>query len=137
MQFQGSILGFSAPVNSTTSNRTTGDDQQPWALFSNPANSVIRIEMSVRLSKDGCKTWSKPWTIWDLGSGYSDLVQYEIANSTSIQNPVFGIVYENGYFGTTTTVSFRTFTLDDVIHGIKATELKKLQEGNEVYNPVL
>ena len=65
------------------------------------------------------------------------MVQYELTNNNNDdKGPTFGFVYENGYVDTTSTVSFRTFTLDDVQHGIKATELKKLQQ-TKSYNSVL
>ena len=82
--------------------------------------------MSIRLSTDGCQTWSKPWTIWDLASGYSDLVQYENTDKNKdSKGPMFGIVYENGYVDTVTKVTFMSFTLGDLKQGIKLTELKQ------------
>ncbi|XP_033120946.1 sialidase-3-like [Anneissia japonica] len=67
---QGSILGISAPLMS--------DDQKSWALFSNPNSKRLRLNLSVRLSKDSCKTWSDPpiKVLECLGSGYSDLTGF-------------------------------------------------------------
>ncbi|XP_072016017.1 sialidase-2-like [Amphiura filiformis] len=132
---EGSTLGFTAPKNWTKYGQvksSASDKEQPWVLFSNPADPFIRIFMSIRLSTDGCQTWSKPWTIWDLASGYSDLVQYDDANNKDYQGPRFGIVYENGYIDTVSTVSFMTFTLDDVRNGVKATKLRAELKQNQI-----
>ncbi|XP_033099279.1 sialidase-4-like [Anneissia japonica] len=64
---EGSILGFGAP-NSV--------DQKSWVLFSNPANENARCNLSVRLSTDGCNTWSKPKTLQSGDSAYSDLIGF-------------------------------------------------------------
>jgi sialidase-1 len=42
-------------------------------VFSNPASDK-RDHMSVRVSMDGCKTWSAPRAIWEGPAAYSDLV---------------------------------------------------------------
>jgi sialidase-1 len=41
-------------------------------LFSNPA-STERVRMTVRLSADGCRTWTAGLDLWEGPSAYSDL----------------------------------------------------------------
>ena len=87
--------------------------------------------MSVRLSTDGCRTWSAPWSLWTLASGYSDLVQCENSSKNTGENaaavetgPRFGIVFEGGYIDTTSSITFQTFTLKDVLDGVRASNLE-------------
>ncbi|XP_072036720.1 sialidase-4-like [Amphiura filiformis] len=99
-----SVLGFQPP------------DQSPetWALFSNPAKKVIRCRMSIRLSRDGCKTWSNPWKIRCCASGYPSLTQYP---AMEVSNPNFAIAYESIAFTRVKNITFQTFDLNSVIQG--------------------
>ncbi len=60
---QASILKLPAARKSSSSSY----------LFSNPA-SEKRMNMSIRVSDDACKTWSEPKTLWPGPAAYSDLV---------------------------------------------------------------
>ncbi|XP_072036445.1 sialidase-like isoform X2 [Amphiura filiformis] len=102
---EGSVLGFPSPDGSS----------ERWALFSNPASKVFRFRMSIRLSRDGCKTWSNAWKIRCCASGYSDLTQY---SANEVSNPNFAIVYENGVFDSIGKITFQTFNLSNVTQGI-------------------
>ena len=94
--------------------------------------------MSVRLSKDGCQNWSKPWTIWQMASGYSDLTlistpvmeqerqeeqeqneEQEQKGSThpSVESDQlkFGILFESGLFFFWETLVFKMFDAEEVM----------------------
>lgn len=57
-------------------------------VFSNPANSTSRVNLSLRISKDNGKSWKYLRQIYSSRSAYSDLVQLD---SNSI-----GVLFENG-----------------------------------------
>ncbi|XP_072017882.1 sialidase-3-like [Amphiura filiformis] len=111
---QGSLLGFPAPriTSSTQQMAPLIETHQTWALFSNPATRYLRFKMGIRLSKDGCQNWSKPWTIWRMASGYSDMAfisnpqeageeqegQVQKAPSRESHELKFGILFESGLF---------------------------------------
>ncbi|XP_070542524.1 sialidase-2-like [Ptychodera flava] len=103
---QASIVTFPAP-NGAPGNKT-------WALFSNPASDTLRKFMSIRLSYDGCKTWSNPWTIYPWYSGYSDMTY--LGNSES--GPKFAIIYEGGHHTEVDQIMIKVFTLDAVLKGL-------------------
>lgn len=109
---QGAVLGFEASGSDGSS--------QPLALFSNPACKSTRLRMSIRLSRDGCKTWSNPWLIRRLASGYSDMTKYQNID-TDPSNPTFAILYESGGCFSARNLTFQTFTFSDVCHGIESS----------------
>ncbi|XP_006813829.1 sialidase-2-like [Saccoglossus kowalevskii] len=109
---EGSMVAFPAPPGTNI----TDDVHKTWVLFSNPANMADRTRLSVRLSTNSLKTWSEPWRLHEGSSGYSDLAYYEtIENRKKVQN--FAILYEIGT-NEMSEISFRTFTLQDVIRNI-------------------
>ena len=79
--------------------------------------------MSIRLSIDGCQTWSDPWTIWPSASAYSDMVYIDEGKRKTDNNDeyrrLFAILYERGIVDPTSEMAFTVFNLKDVIHGIK------------------
>ena len=62
---QGSLLRVTSPEDHT----------KPWLLFSNPASTSGRVQMTVRASYDDGKTWPAAQLIHAGGSAYSDLVK--------------------------------------------------------------
>ncbi len=113
--FQGGMVGFQAPT-SPPGQAPTNDSSQRWVLFSIPDCKYIRVNLSIRLSRDGCQTWSNPWHIHCLFSGYSDMTQYEGSDNAEESNPRFAILYESGI--NNGTVIMKRFTLADVLRGI-------------------
>ena len=121
---QGTVLGFKAPKSADDSTTTSPS----WVLFSNPANGSLRMKMSIRLSQDGCQSWSTPWRIRWFASGYSDMTQYQSSSNDDAvaangdnddgSNPSFAILFENGIVRSYASVTFRTFTLQDVLNGV-------------------
>ncbi|XP_077984066.1 sialidase-3-like isoform X2 [Glandiceps talaboti] len=110
---QASVIAFPAPPNTVFNVNVT----KTWVLFSNPADAMERKDTSIRLSKDGMKTWSLPWTINFEAGAYSDLTYFETEEGINrVQN--FGILYEKGFRDAYETIVFRTFTLNDVLAGI-------------------
>ncbi|XP_002742125.1 sialidase-2-like [Saccoglossus kowalevskii] len=111
---QGSILGFPAPEG------VPDGFSKTWALFSNPADKENRINLSVRLSIDGCKTWSAPWSLCPGPSAYSDLTYFEMDDGNGGINKLFACLYE---CGTTDfpyeKIVFQMFTLESVLEGTK------------------
>ncbi len=59
-----------------------------WLLFSNPASRKGRVRMTVRLSKDGGKTWPSSKLLHAGPSAYSDL--------TVLPNGDIACFYEGG-----------------------------------------
>ncbi|WP_295937973.1 sialidase family protein [uncultured Alistipes sp.] len=74
---QGSILGYSFP----------GDKPSRTLLFSNP-RSLRRENMSIGVSRDDGRTWSRFVTVWKGRAAYSDMVY--------LPGGAIGILYENG-----------------------------------------
>ncbi|XP_071792208.1 sialidase-3-like [Asterias amurensis] len=125
---QASILGFHAP------NHIPPDayDASTWVLFSNPASSETRVNMSVRLSRNGCRTWSSPWQLNSGASAYSDLVGYETrsADGTPVLN--FACLYECGSIHPYERIVFQTFTLEKMMDGVgMATKPEVVEEAEE------
>ena len=62
--------------------------------FSNPANRLLRVNMTFRWSDEGAATWKGSVNVWKGPSGYSCLttVPSKPANETFI-----GLVFEKGY----------------------------------------
>ncbi len=61
------------PVCQASAIRLRGDEAH-WVLFSNPAGSARR-GMAIRVSRDGCRTWSAPKVLHPGPSAYSDLCE--------------------------------------------------------------
>lgn len=68
-------------------------------FFSNPASKDSRKMMTLRMSKDDGKTWSKNWLIHQGPSAYSDIVslgknQIGILYEGGVESPYEGIAFE-------------------------------------------
>ncbi|XP_070542512.1 sialidase-2-like isoform X2 [Ptychodera flava] len=111
---QGSVLGFPAPDGVPNGLPKT------WAIFSNPADRESRINLSVRLSMDHCKTWSSPWSLCPGPSAYSDLTYFETEGENGSAVKRFACLYE---CGTTDfpyeKIVFQMFTLESLLEGTK------------------
>ncbi|XP_070533188.1 sialidase-3-like isoform X2 [Ptychodera flava] len=111
---QASMIGFPAPPGTVFNANIT----KRWVLFSNPADVAERKDTSIRISKDGLKTWSEPWTINYEAGAYSDMTYFEAKEGfKKVQK--FGILYERGHRDAYEAIVFRTFTLNDVIKGVQ------------------
>ena len=109
--FQGSVISFEPP--SCIEKRDT--DSERWIVFSNPTSSYTRVNMSVRFSRDGCLTWSRPLTINPGPSAYSDLTYYKIKDATTGRETVkFACMYECGSLHPYERIAFQTFSLDEL-----------------------
>ena len=75
-------------------------------LFANPAHPTERREMTVRVSCDETATWSDGKLVDRGPSGYSDLV---LISDPSVDNPVAGLLYENGESVYREDISFAIF----------------------------
>ncbi|XP_070553484.1 sialidase-3-like [Ptychodera flava] len=110
---QASILAFPAPEETVFSEYVSNT----WVLFSNPADASVRKDSSIRLSTDGMKSWSLPWTFNHEAGGYSDLTYFETyEGGRKVQN--FGLLYERGHRKSSEAIVFRTFSLTEVLGGI-------------------
>lgn len=89
---QGSLIRF-------------GDGKQSILLFSNPA-ARTRVNMTVRLSRDGGKTWSGSKQFHAGPSAYSNLVE--------LDNKAAGILYEHGETTPYERISFTRFPVAEV-----------------------
>ncbi len=59
-------------------------------LFTNPADSLHREMMTVRLSDDECKTWSKSKTL------YEGMASYSALSLIDAENDIIGCIFERG-----------------------------------------
>ncbi|PIK55341.1 putative sialidase-4 [Apostichopus japonicus] len=112
---QASLVGFPAPSHHPS-------QTSRWVIFSNPASSMFREQMSIRLSRDGCSTWSVPWTIHSNNSAYSDLTYFETeakGNKPVKRTQNFGMVYEAGYQSAYDAIYFKMFNLEAILSGIQ------------------
>ncbi|XP_072016576.1 sialidase-3-like [Amphiura filiformis] len=107
---QASMIGFKAPEPLSPSNT--------WVVFSNPSSS-FRRNMAVKISKDGCRTWSKPWVIHANVSAYSDLAYFETWDSDAgVNSPNIAILYEGGEEWRYESIRFKMFSLERMLQGI-------------------
>ncbi|XP_072016580.1 sialidase-3-like isoform X1 [Amphiura filiformis] len=108
---QASMIGFTAPQPLSPSNT--------WVVFSNPASFKTRRNMAVKISKDGCRTWSKPWVIHANASAYSDLTYFETWDSDAgVYSPNIAILYEAGKEFYYESIQFKMFSLERMLQGI-------------------
>ena len=109
------MVGFPSPHPLSPSNR--------WVVFSNPASETTRKNMAVKLSKDGCRTWSKPWIIHANASAYSDLAYFETWDSNAgVYSPNIAILYEAGIDGgdfAYEAIHFKMFSVERMLQGIQ------------------
>ena len=108
------MFGFDAPRNKPPE----AYDTTTWVLFSNPASTETRVNMSVRLSRNGCRTWSAPWQLNSGASAYSDLVGYEMRSSNGAPVLSFACLYECGSLHPYERIVFQTFTLEKIMEGV-------------------
>jgi hypothetical protein len=87
-------------LRQTPSNRKESN----LVLFSNPASSSERIEMTVRLSEDDGETWSYNRTLYAGPTAYSCLVVLDGNHA--------GCLYERGMESPYETITFARFPLD-------------------------
>ncbi|XP_072017419.1 sialidase-3-like [Amphiura filiformis] len=108
---QASTIGFTAPQPLSPSNT--------WVVFSNPASFTTRRNMAVKISKDGCRTWSKPWVIHANASAYSDLAYFETWDSDAgVYSPNIAILFEGGGEHSYESIQFKMFSLERMLQGI-------------------
>jgi len=87
-------------------------------LFSNPASTEGRLNMTVRVSYDEGKTWTYSKTLHKGPSAYSCM--------TVLPDGSIGILYERGEKGTRNLITFARFTLEWLTNGKdKLTFIKK------------
>ena len=79
--------------------------------------------MAVKISKDGCRTWSKPWTIHANATGYSDLAYFETWDS-DVLSPNFAILFEAGKEFSYETIQFKMFSLERLLQGVGQSSTK-------------
>ncbi len=109
------MIGFPAPSD---------EKSNTWVLFSNPASPKFRERLSVRISQDGCRTWSRPWTIHPDASGYSDLAYFESKDPESgLNSQNFGIVFEGGKEVPHETIMFKMFNLEALERGLDIVKM--------------
>ena len=111
------MIGFPAP-DLISASRT-------WVVFSNPATKKFRENMSVRISKDGCRSWSESWTIYANASAYSDLAYFQTWDSEAeVQSPNIAILFENGKNFPYETIQFKMFSIEALQRGVKTAAQK-------------
>ncbi|XP_072016573.1 sialidase-2-like isoform X2 [Amphiura filiformis] len=107
---QASLIGFPAPADNKANT---------WVLFSNPASPKFRERLSIRISQDGCQTWSPPWKIHPTASGYSDLTYFESRDPvTGLNSQNFGIIFEGGKELPHEAIMFKMFNLEALERGL-------------------
>ncbi len=76
--------------------------------------------MAVKLSKDGCRTWSKPWIIHANASAYSDMAYFETWDSNAgVYSPNIAILYEAGGEFSYESIRFKMFSVERMLQGIR------------------
>jgi sialidase-1 len=76
------------PVCQASLVRIDGLGRKPVFAFSNPASQKARVNMTVRLSHDGAKTWKRSVVVHEGPSAYSNLV--------SLPGGKLGLLFEGG-----------------------------------------
>jgi len=90
---QGSLLSFEV-------------DGSHALLFSNPASSAERINMTIKMSVDDGENWSQSYTVHKGPSAYSDIVM--------VSDEEVGILYEGGKDNPYEGISFEVIPLDKI-----------------------
>lgn len=85
--------------NASIIHYTNRNSNEDILLFSNPADAKSRKKMSVRLSRDDGKAWSKPKLVHQGRSAYSSM--------TVLPNGDIGLLYERGH-----KITFAKFSLE-------------------------
>ncbi|XP_071833026.1 sialidase-3-like isoform X2 [Apostichopus japonicus] len=111
---EASVIGFRAP-----SDPSRMQFNKRWVLFSNPADGAFRRHLSIRLSIDGCRSWSLPWRIYREKAAYSDLAYFEGFVNNKRQHMI-AILFEGGVERVQEGLRFKMFNLEAVLSGIKS-----------------
>lgn len=82
-----------------------GSSKKPVLAFSNPASQTAREKMTVRLSYDNGKTWSKRIVVHEGPSAYSNLVE--------LSNGGLGCFYEAGKKSAYESIVFKELMVED------------------------
>ncbi|XP_066265332.1 sialidase-2-like isoform X2 [Branchiostoma lanceolatum] len=106
---QGSVVAASPPSDLTT---PEGSEFDTWVLFANPNHLSLRENMSIKISKDGCRTWSQGLVLHKGPSAYSDLAAYEEGGVAKVT-----CLYEKGKEHPYETITLHRMTLEDVVKG--------------------
>ncbi len=85
---------------------TVGKKRKQLLLFTNPANSKSRKNMTLSVSKDGGATWHKKIMVYESHSAYSDLAELDNGN-------IF-VLYEAGYNSAYETISYKIISKDQL-----------------------
>ncbi|XP_071791566.1 sialidase-3-like [Asterias amurensis] len=88
-----------------------------WLVFSNPVDSVERVNLGMRLSVDGGLSWSKPWILFPHKSGYSDLVYFETHYGGKLEHN-FAVLFEGGSLNFFDHIKFQMFNLQALLKNI-------------------
>lgn len=112
----GSVIGFDAPSSPSSE---SSHARKRWVLFSNPAHVSFRVQLSLRLSIDGCRTWSPPWKIFPFKAAYSDLTYFESKIKGRKQH-LIAVLFEGGYDNVIENMKLKIFNLEAVLSGIKS-----------------
>lgn len=91
---QASLIQYTSPKN------------KKWLAFSNPASKTSRTNMTVRISKDGGKTWPLSKVLYAGPSAYSNLTQ--------LKNGEIGCLFEAGYKSAYEGIVFRKVGILDL-----------------------
>ncbi len=83
---------------------TIDGDPRSLVLFTNPASTTARQNMTVRLSRDETLSWPAERTVHAGPAAYSSL--------TVLPHDSIGLLYERGEVGSTEKVTFARFNLD-------------------------
>ena len=83
-----------------------GADKQGMLLFSNPASEKSRDQLTVRLSRDGGKTWPASRVLFAGHAAYSNLIE--------LPDGTLGCLYERGQKSAYDEIYFERFTLDSL-----------------------
>ena len=77
--------------------------------FSNPANKIFRVNMTLRWSKDNGASWNGALTVWKGASGYSCLA---IVPGMQANETFIGMVFEKGHLRYYESIVFVRFRLE-------------------------
>ena len=91
---QASLIQYTSPKN------------KKWMAFSNPASKTSRTSMTVRISKDGGKTWPLNIVLYKGPSAYSNLTQ--------LKNGEIGCLFEAGNKNAYEGIVFRKLGILDL-----------------------
>ena len=76
--------------------------------FSNPANKLLRVNMTLRWSNDNGASWVGALVVWKGSSGYSCLTAVP---SIEANETFLGLVFEKGYLRYYESIVFVRFRL--------------------------